>query len=395
MDVPRDEIIRLSLTGPASHTLVVRPGAGAVTIGAADAAGAPPDLVVGPDDVIDWPVFDTFATPSGIPWPRWFTYRGNDTGFVEWSARRPVESFAWYPAVPLTLDASRARIVRLYLHLADVPLEIVLPSGDDGIEHLAVHGDPGLLRASLAPGDGCPALAFVPTLARGRDAGAVRLPDLPGLAGHAAVRDVTVTGEPGRQPVGCSGLLQFPHLERLELGGELAGLDSLARLTGLTSLRLRYCPTLEGLPPLDTWPRLTSLFAHDVEADAGRRLRVEIRQLAKLGGRAWEHTSVSDLRTPEWFATRYGVPFAGWRGRKARTARESYRAAQSGIALATSPEDVEAAVRAFVRALNGLPGLDTVDREEAGDAVDLLTGQTPVGPMGRQASEWFDDERDF
>jgi hypothetical protein len=389
--VPSSETVIVSLTGPASHTLVRESGVGSVTIGPVERDGRRPDLVVGVDDTIDWSVFDPFTVPAGYPWPRWFSYHGNDTGFLEWATTREIEAFDWRPAAALTVDGSRARISRLRLRLDSEPLEIVLPHSRDPYGDLDVTGDPGLLRPELAAGSDCPDLTFYPDTRPVRDADPLPLPPFPTLA---AARAVTVTVEPLRQAFDCASLLQFPDLRRVGLDGRLTNLDSLARLRALTSLRLRYCPDLAGLPDLETWPNLTHVFASNVEQAAGKRLRTEIRRLAKAG-RTWEHTSVSQLRGSDWFRTEYGLPFSAWSTKAARAAVKAYRSAEADIAMATAPSEVEAAVRGFVRAINALPDIETTEREEAGEAVARLASATPLGRMTEQAQTWFDNERDF
>lgn len=389
----RNELLTLSLTGPASHTLVRRPGYGSVTIGPAEGECEPSDLVVGPDDAIDWSVFDRLITPAGAPWPRYITYQGNDTGFVRWSAGRPVESFTWHPRSSLALDARAARIDRFWVRLDAVTLSLDLPERGAGIEILTILGDHHLFRPGLGPGAVPPATVFHAG-ARPQDRGPAPagLPSFPVLAG---LRDLTVTRAVSQEPFNCASLKQFPALQHLELDGSMTHLEALADLPDLRGLRLRNCPDLSGLPPLATWPRLTSVFAHDIETGAGRSLRQQIRQLARAGGRVWEHTSVTRLRTAEWFSETYGRPFATWEGHTGVVARRAYRAAEKAVAAATDAAGVEAAVRILVRRLNTMTNLGTTEREDAGDAISALTETTPAGPLPVNAATWFDEERDF
>ncbi|MEV4136099.1 hypothetical protein AB0J72_28500 [Dactylosporangium sp. NPDC049742] len=366
--------MKISLTGPDSHRLERRPGVGVVVIG--PEGGTPrPDLVVAPGDAIDWSVFDPFTVPAGYPWPRRIVYDGDDTGFFRWAGRRPIETFDWRPRAAHAVDAAAADIGTLGITLRDAPLRLTLPAARG---HVMVTGDPHLLVPDLAPGAACPGLSFAPDTRPGPGRPPLRLPDLPALAGAHSVR---VTVPPLRQPFDCASLLQFPELRTLTLSGGLANVDALGGLRRLTALHLQLCPDLTGLPAVDAWPDLTRLFASDVDAVVGKRLR--------------GHGTVTRLRRPEWFAAGHGLPFAGWPSRTGKAATAAYRAAEQAIGAATTRQDVEAAVRGFVGAVNALPGIETTEREDAGEAVHRLTATTPCGDLTEAAARWFDEVRDF
>ena len=111
------ESVTLSVTGLSSHPLAKKRGVGSVSIRRADGRDGTPDLVVGPDDRIDWRSSISSPCPRGDPWPRHIRYEGNDPGFFEWSRLRPIESLSWTPAAAVDIDASGARISRLFLTL--------------------------------------------------------------------------------------------------------------------------------------------------------------------------------------------------------------------------------------------------------------------------------------
>lgn len=71
----------INLTGPRSHTLVLKSGVGSLSMGPSQ-LGKKVDLHVASDAPIDWTVFDVFATPAGSPWPRFLHYTGSDSGFL-------------------------------------------------------------------------------------------------------------------------------------------------------------------------------------------------------------------------------------------------------------------------------------------------------------------------
>ncbi|WP_051840914.1 hypothetical protein [Streptomyces sp. NRRL F-5126] len=378
------ESVPLSLTGPASHTIVREPGVGSLTIGPADAGGPRPDLVVGADDTINWSAFD-----GNTFWPRYLTYRGNDIGFFAWSMKRPVEGVTWIPQAAAEVDASQARIRELSVHLHAVGLDIVLPN--DCSSFVAV-GDLSQLKSKPAADALCPRLVFRPTTKPSRRADPLSLPNFPALA---AATSVSVTVDPLRQAFDCTSLLQFPRTRHVSLRGRLTGLEALARFNDLVGLELRYCPDLSTLPPLDTWPDLTTFIGWNIDEATGKRLRTEIRSLTRTAGRQWEFASAKQLRSPEWFATEYGLPFSGWPAKAARVAVKEYRAAEAGMVASPSLRGAEAAIRAFVRAVNVLPAVETTEREDAAEAVVQLAASAPVDIAVDLALSWFESERDF
>lgn len=392
--MPSSETITLSLTGDASHAVVREPGVGGLTIGPANRGGPPPDVIVGADDTIDWSAFDALTVPAGYPWPRSLHYHGNDTGFLAWSRRRPIESFEWTPVSAVTVDASHARIMHLTVNLRSAPTDIVVPRSVDGWgDDLTFAGDLSLLTVALAAGAACPArLGFAPRTRPARDAEPVRLPQLTSMACAGAI---SVFVEPLRQPFDCASLRQFRRARRLTLNGRLTEPAALAHLTELTGLELRNCPDLSGLPPLTSWPELDHVVGWNIDDVAGRRLRTEIRNLTKTTGRRWEHASVTKLRRPQWFTTQYSLPFSGWPSDAARAAVKAYRAAETRIAASTAPAAVEDAIRIFTRSINALPAIETSEREDAGEAVRQLAAGAPIVIEIDLAQSWFDAERHF
>ncbi len=389
--MPDTETITLSLTGPASHTIVREAGRGDLRIGPVGGSARPPDVVVDPDDSINWAAFDPLTVPAGYHWPRSLYYRGNDPGFFAWSARRRIEWFEWTPMSDAVVDAGEAQIGRLVVHLHTTNLTIVLPA-KDRCQYFQAMGELARLHPEHAPGAACPNLEFSPDTKPSRSTDPLALPRFTALADAASVH---VRVKPLRQPLDCASLLQFPKLRDLALDGQLTGLDALARLTELTSLALRYCPNLSGLPPLDTWPQLTTIIGWNIDEAAGKRLRTEIRRLTKSAGREWQFASAAQLRPPAWFTTEYGLPFAAWPKSTARTAVRAYRTAEIAVTAAASPGDVETAIRGFVQAINVLSGIETTEREDAGEAVAQLAGHAPMPIAADLAQSWFDAERDF
>jgi hypothetical protein len=375
----------LSLTGAHSHTLTREPGLARLALGSGAA-----DLHVDPDDAIDWTAFDPFATPAGSAWPRHLDYRGNDSGFFAWARRRPIENMSWRPVFDdvRRVDAAGAGIHSLFLKLDELTGALHLALPDTSM--LSIAGDLGRLTTE---GPLPTTLAVLPPLGRGTD-GAVTLPDLGPLAD---VRSVILSGKPLARPISLRSLAAFREITTLSLWGSFTDWDALAELSALETLEIRFAPDLEGMPSLDTWPRLESFIAFNIDAGAGKRLRSEMRARAKT--RPWEgYTSVVKLREPDWWQTEYGRPFSGWDSRRAKRANAAYDAAVAAIAGAGTVDDVRDAVVAFIEGFNAVPGIETTEREDLGDAVvqfAALDRAVALGVNADIALEWFEQTRDF
>lgn len=120
---------------------------------------------------------------------------------------------------------------------------------------------------------------------------------------------------------------------------------------------------------------------------------------ARANTRPWtSYASVSQLRKPEWWTTEFGRPFTSWPKRLAKLANEAYDAAQATLAQARSLAEAEAAITAFTVRFNNLKGIETIEREDLGEAVwqlsqsDHLISQPITEEM---AQRWFDAARDY
>ncbi|WP_334077855.1 hypothetical protein [Paenibacillus sanfengchensis] len=383
----------IDLIGPHSHTLIIEPGVGSLSIGPSR-LGRKADLHVEPDAHIDWTVFDAFATPAGSPWPRFLYYTGSDAGFFDWARERPIEEMTWVPilSADTVADASRSNLHALHIGLdpSGSRLHLKLPNRLDYFR-LSVSGD---LSRFSADGDMPYSLTLAPRTSR-RNNGVPFL--LPGLGELHQVTNLTLRNEPLAQPISLECLSRFPNLTSLSLWGNFCDLGQLACQAQLTNLELRFMPDLGDLPPLDTLPLLDSFIAFNVEEITGKRLRQQMKTRANT--RPWNgYTSVSKLRNPEWWTTEFGRPFSSWPKRLAKLANEAYDVAQAALAQACSLADAEAAITAFTVRFNTLKGIETVEREDLGEAVwqlsqsDHLIGQPIPEEM---AQRWFDAARDY
>ncbi|OBZ18131.1 hypothetical protein A8L34_00650 [Bacillus sp. FJAT-27264] len=381
----------IDLTGPRSHTLVIQPGVGSLSIGPSH-LGKKADLHVEPDAVIDWTVFDAFATPAGSPWPRFLHYSGSDTGFLDWAQKRPIEEMTWSPVLSAdtVVDASQSILHGLHIELGPSGERLTLRLPQRPFR-LNVSGD---LSRFLATGDMPSSLTLAPhTSRRKNDPPFI----LPGLGELHQVTSLALHNAPLGQPISLGCLDRFPNLESLNLWGNFCDMDSLACHAGLTNLELRFMSDLPDLPSLDTWPLLDRFIAYNVEETVGKRLRQQMKARAKT--RPWTgHASVSQLRKPEWWMTEFGRPFSSWPKRQAKLANEAFNVAQATLAQARSFADAEAAITAFTMRFNTLKGIETTEREDLGEAVWQLSqshhliGQPITEEM---AQSWFDAARDY
>lgn len=381
---------QVSLTAPRSHVFAREAGRGNLIIGPAS-MGQKADLHVAPDEVIDWAVFEPFATPAGSPWPRHIDYYGNDSGFFGWSQDREIEQFSWAPAYSgrRAIDAGAARIQTLRIRLDQVSghLEVRLPQ----VRDLELFGD--LTRIAVA-GELPDMLLLRPALGRRTGAAPYALPDLGPLQD---VRALALHGAPLGQPISLQRIDRFPGLESLSLWGGFSDWEALARLPRLANLEIRFTPDLDGLPELASWPALDRFIAYNVDEAAGKRLKAQMKAREKV--RAWSgYNSVSQLRKREWWQSEYGRPFSGWNSRMAKSANTAYDAARLALEGARNVEDAQAAITAFASHFNGMKGIETAEREDIGEAVwqfSQLARVVRLGVSEEQAQRWFDAVRDY
>ncbi|QDS38025.1 hypothetical protein [Brevibacillus brevis] len=385
----------IDLTGPHSHTLVLKPGVGSLSIGPSQ-SGNKTDLHVDPYTPINWNVFDSFATPAGSPWPRVLYYTGSDVGFFDWAKERPIEQMSWVPILPkdIVVDASHSKLHDLHIELDqfDSLLHLNLPK-TQVFEYFRLSVAGNLSRFSV-DGDMPYSLTLKPRTSRRKNNDPFLLPDLGEL--HQ-VTSLTLRNEPLAQPISLECLSRFQNLTSLSLWGNFCDLDLLARQTQLTNLELRFMPDLGDLPPLNVWPLLDRFIAFNVEEITGKRLRQQMK--ARANTRPWTgYASVSQLRKSEWWTTEFGRPFSSWPKRLAKLANEAYDVAQAALAQARSLADAEAAITAFTVRFNTLKGIETIEREDLGEAVwQLSQSDHQIGqPITEEtAQRWFDAARDY
>lgn len=374
----------ISLTGPQSHQVKIPLGQGSFSIGLQGMNAKKFDVLVNNNLPLNWKAFDEFSTPAGSHWPRFLYYWGNDTGFIEWSHQRAIEDFWWSPSQTTAIDLTGAQINRLEVHLETSQLKVVL---NDSIRFLNLLGN--LHHFEFTPHENIPHLGFYPTLT-GIDSPPYQLP---AFKSFQLAKSVEVSVKPTGQPFDCASLLQFTQLKHLSLSGHLSNVESLAKLKDLSSLAIRISPNLANFPSLDTWQNLRCFIGWNIEETQGKRLRTELRKLAKE--RELEYSSVSKLRKPIWFTTEYAIPFSAWEEKTEKKAIKAYKLAVKKALKAKNEAEVATIITEFVAAINLLPNIETSEREDAWVAVEHFIAAAPIDIDQEKAMNWFDQARDF
>lgn len=374
------DAVTLSLTGSDSHKLVLTPGMGSLIVGPSDGARRP-DLVVEPDQTINWHVFDNMRTGAGNNWPRYITYEGNDTSLFTWMRERETEEVTFAPSGDLEVDASDANLGGLTLKPGRHRIRMTLPRT---LRRLSIIGNPKLVDFDVPVGGEWPEIYL-----NDDDSGVLTSVD--GLPYLASVRSLGIRNTVLGTPFDCRSLLTLRNLTHVRLYGAMAHLDALAELP-LNGLELRFVSDLDGLPDLGVWPELSYFIAWNVEERVGKTLRKAVRQLPDSEDSFF---GVSQLRSKQWFIEEHGLPFGGWSSKNEKTASKAYKAASKILKTATTKAEARNAIAAFVETINGLAGIETSERDDAGDAVALLAGVNPALMTPEEALIWFDEIRDF
>lgn len=382
--MPQNKTLILSLTGPASHR-IIDSGMAVFSLGTIGMDAKKFDALADRNLPINWAAFEDLTRPGSYPWPRYFNYHGDDTGFIKWSHKRPVESFSWHPEKSVAADFTAAKIDRLTLTSPASEIEVTL--GEETY-HLCLYGEIDKIR--IRETAKIPSLEFHPATLK-KAAQAYKLPHLSALS-DATFLDLTIS--PTGQAFDCESLLQFRNLTNLRVSGNLANLPTLEKLEKLKSLQISHAPDLAGFPAINCWKHLDSFHAFNIEEPIGVRLRAELKKLSKERDMGI-YSGVTQLRKPIWFTTEYGIPFSEWEGKSARTAIREYKLTLKTITVAKTKGEVKTAIMSFVETFNRMPNMDTIEREDVGDAVGQLAGASPFPVDSAEAEKWFDDVREF
>ncbi len=396
----RNKPTHISLTGKNSHQIKIPPGQGSFSMGLAGMDKKKFDVLVDDDLPVNWDAFNELYTPHGQQhaekypygdWPRFFHYWGKDAGFVAWSVKRAIEDFSWHPSQPVSVDLSNVCIRNLSVKTNEHPVELVLgnKSGDRStLQTLNLAGNIHNFKIEADRSDIY--LRINPDTLQSRSVTPYQLPVFTSLA---RISDLDIIVAPLGQAFDCESLLQFPHLTNLNVSGNIINTHCLKEFRHLERLGIRYAPELENFPSLNSWNELKSFIGWNIEAETGKRLNAELKLLAKQ--KELDYSSVSKLRSKIWFTTEYGIPFTNWEGKKAATATGAYKTALKMINKAKTETEVYHAIAELIQLINGLPGIETVEREDTGIAVNQLVEASPLNILPETGNKWFDELREF
>lgn len=306
-------------------------------------------------------------------------YAGPDAGVVELVARRGTHELTWLGHGASTIDVRDTDLERLTL---DVRAPLWLRVGQ-GLHALTLRGRADLVTIEGARTDAPFLLQIVgPTITappRGaQDTQRVDLlglveTDTSGLTGYTRLADLGLHGAPGRLT-------------------DVTGLAHVA--PSLRELSVSQLYALDGARWPVEWPALEEATLHGLRrADA---------DAIKAALDAVPHVRVTGARTDAWIAANLDNPFREWEeddlalGRAACAAWKKAKTKAVALGASASAADAEAVLAELVRALNrldGRHGLDTVRREEAGEAFSALASS--MGVDDARAEAWFDAWRDF
>ncbi|MEK6493380.1 hypothetical protein [Myroides odoratimimus] len=377
----RDKPFYLSLTKENSHKVKITAGQGRFAIGTKGITMSKCDALVEREDVINWDVFNEFQVPAGGNWPRVMEYHGDDTSFIQWSATREMEQLDWVPLDCTEADFSQAAIRRLVVTI-DHPIRLILGKG---VKDISIRGK--VSNLTLENYEHLEALSF----SFANDT--VSPLRLQVLKTTAHIKEINIHTKVNGQPFDCSSLVQFSNLTALALSGHLCNLDVLSQLKGLERLELRYAPTLEGIPALNSWANLNYFIGWNIEDSIGKQLKKQLTVLEKE--RTFQYASVSNLKKPEWFITEFSIPFGSWVGKNNKVAVKAYKEALKTIKKAKTKEEVKEAIRVLVEIVNDLPNIETTEREDTWEAVMQLVSFSSLVIAEEEANQWFDEYRDF
>ena len=392
----REKPINISLTSTNSHILKIPLGQGSFSIGLIGMDKKKFDVLVEEKLPINWNAFNEFYTPHGKQnshlhpngdWPRVFYYWGDDIGFADWAKKREIEQFSWYPNKSLSIDLSNSKIDRLFIKANENKIKLIL-GNEPKLKLLGLSGN--IENFEIISSDIILPISINSSTKQDKTEQPYKLPIFKSLSNITSI-DITV--EPLGQPFDCESLLQFSNLKDLNLTGNITNVNCLREFLDLEYLGIRYAPNLENFPTLNTWKSLKSFIGWNIDEITGKRLNTELKQLAKA--KELDYSSVSKLRSYNWFTTEYGIPFTNWESKNAKIATKAYKTALKEIAKAKTENDVKTSILGLVEMINKLPNIETVEREDTGTAIIQLVETSKLNISHETANKWFDEIRDF
>lgn len=387
-----DKEIVLSLTGKDSHKVLIPAGQGSLSIGTIGNVKEQYDLLVNEDDVIHWDTFNGYYSVAGWEekqeypygnWPRFFYYSGNDLGFIDWSCEREIEEFRWLPQKDMNVDFTHSMIYLLYIETGKYNIAFSL---GERVSELHLCGN--LENYSIRKCSKVPRLHFKPEYNEKLDA--YQLPVFPALKD---AEEVKVEVSALSAPFDCSSLLQFPHLKKLYLVGNVTNLEALKELENLEKLGIWDAPNLSGMPELSHWNHLKWIVGVNIDESVGKLLRKELSNLKKI--RQFEYSCISQLRNPLWFETNYGIPFSYWGGVNEKKATSAYKKCLKEVKGANTEGEIKEAIINFVEKINRLENIESTERDDVYISLCTIMKNAPIEIDNQKWETWFEQVREF
>ncbi|MGI9652038.1 hypothetical protein [Chryseobacterium sp. RLHN22] len=388
----REKPINISLTSTNSHIFKIPLGQGSFSIGEIGMDKKKFDVLVEKKLPINWNAFDEFTTPAGGHWPRFFYYYGNDIGFIEWSKKRAIEDFFWFPTDEISIDLTNVQIRSFSIKANENRIKLILDNQNIdkqfGLKSLNLSGN--IENFEIVSNNSNPYIRINPSTKKGKTELPYKLPVLKSLD---TITSLDITIEPLGRAFDCEGLLQFPNLKNLNLSGNITNVNCLKDFKNIKRLGIRYAPNLENFPSLSSWDNFKSFIGWNIDEITGKRLNAELKQLTKE--KELDYSSVSKLRSSIWFTTEYGIPFTNWETKNAKIATKAYKTALKEIAKAKTENEVKTSIVGLVEIINKLPNIETVEREDTGTAIIQLVETSKLNISHETTNNWFDEIRDF
>lgn len=302
---------------------------------------------------------------------------GSAPGLSDYLASRPLVSGVEWTSPPAEIDLSRTRVGDVTLQSVETT-RLTLPASADHVTiELAPKG--GVVTIDVPDGDhrldvfvaGSPERVVLP-------------------------RRLTSLTVVGPRSVDVAALLvRCPALRSLMVGRGGPGLAGFRALSQARALERLFLVDRWDLDPAEIGALPKSL--ESVELSGVRKSRLTALKAAFAGV---AHLEIRGVRADVILDRDADCPFVTWSDDApalGKGALAAWRKAKTAIGVAKrSPKKTEAALEVLVVALNRLHakfGLDTLRREEAGDAV---VGLAALGGVAeRRASAIFDAHRDF
>lgn len=328
-----------------------------------------------PKTKVKWSALDVFGLTE-------IDYTGSDPGFLAFvRSQRTLNTVRWRQHGQSKIDLRDTLITHLVLDAAKAPVKVIAPRYLDSLTlggaierftiDLAHVGHPfGVtFEGKELPKKVVSGLEKVQSLEAWHLADA----DLRRLAFYGELDTLVLRGAPG----------SVTHVE------------ALAKLAKLRGLRVYELWDFDGEAFPSGHPALESVEIVGLRQSSAAALK---KKLAKV-----PHVRIKGAKTDEWIQENLANPFRGWEEddpRLGKAAMAAWKKASAAVTKAGPKAPVKTAekiLKSLVDTLNvldGKHGLDTIRREEAGEAFLSLAERFPKLDA-KTAETWFDAWRDF